>query len=284
MHPAVAGLGLEGKGLVLGAVLARVPPREVAARLPADSPAGCAEAVAGLAAAHRAGRAAALASLIALARASVPAGIERVHPGWLRERFVREPSEVVRAVAAGLPTPIRRIADEILLERGDGSTPPVAAGSTAVASALRRIVFAGLVPLDGLGAPTAPEVRALIGLSFAALDEDIERRGARTIGVSLRGAEPAVIARGAAGVGPRLSRVVLEAASQRGPAAERDTARRLLSVAAADPAPRPAWNVGARALGAELCAYGWDAARAVAQRLAPNRGRRLMTYALGEGA
>ncbi|HVV48305.1 MAG TPA: hypothetical protein VHO06_01480, partial [Polyangia bacterium] len=85
MHPAVAALPFAEKGLVLGALLARTPPEAFAARFP-GAPGGRA-ALAALAAETRTARAAALAELLALVRAPVPAGLERAHPGWLRERL-----------------------------------------------------------------------------------------------------------------------------------------------------------------------------------------------------
>src|SRR6185295_14019551 len=98
---AVAALSLEEKGLVLGAALARTPPAALEARMAGAAGVRCAAALATLVQEARPARAAALAALTALVRSPVPAGIERIHPDWLRERLEREPSPVVRAVAAG---------------------------------------------------------------------------------------------------------------------------------------------------------------------------------------
>src|SRR5262245_12428148 len=88
--------------------------------MPGAAGARCAAALAALADEPRSARASAIAALTALARAPVPAGIERVHPDWLRERFEREPAAIVRPVSAGLPDEVRRVAAEVLRARGDG--------------------------------------------------------------------------------------------------------------------------------------------------------------------
>ena len=108
MHPALATLPPEEKGFVLAAALARTPPAEAAQRLTAAAGARCAAALDALAQADRTARASAIAELIALARAPVPAGIEGVHPDWLRERLEAEPEAIVRAVTAGLPDDVSR--------------------------------------------------------------------------------------------------------------------------------------------------------------------------------
>ena len=59
-----------------------------------------------------------LQGFLALARAPVPAGIESVHPDWLRERLEAEPDAIVRAVTAGLPDEVRAIAANVIAARG----------------------------------------------------------------------------------------------------------------------------------------------------------------------
>ena len=108
MHPTLATLPPEEKGFVLAAALARTPPAEAARGLAGTAGARCAAALEALAQADRTVRAAAIAELIALARAPVPAGIEAVHPDWLRERLEAEPDAIVRAVTAGSPTRFAR--------------------------------------------------------------------------------------------------------------------------------------------------------------------------------
>jgi hypothetical protein len=285
VHPAVAALPLEEKGLVLGALLSRLPPEELARRFEGPTGPRCRAALEALAGETRAARAGALASLLALVRAPVPEGIEWVHPGWLRQRLAPEPSAVIRAVCQGLPAEVRRVADQMLRERGEDpdASPPVL--DPAGLGELRRAIFAALVPLAGPAIPPASAAQPLLGLSWAALDEAIELRGAQTLGRSLQGAQPAVIARAAAGLGRGLARAVLDAAAGGGPAdgvgEGREAARRLVAATAAEQtgdADR-AWSLGARALAAELAGEGTAALLAIAQRLPPERGRRWLAYA-----
>ena len=285
MHPLVAALPLEEKGLVLGALLARMPPEDAAARFGDEPGRRCRVALEALSAETRSGRAAALASLLSLVRAPVPAGLERVHPGWLRERMAPESAAVIRAVVDGLPIAVRQVADEILSERGETSKSPAPSLGAAGLTELRRAVFAGLVPMTGPGVTAGSQAQALLALSFAALEETIELRGAEALGVSLQGAPAAVIARAAAGLGGRQARLVLDTAARPGPNDGREDARGLVAAtAAANPADAAmAWDLGARSLAGLLSADGSAAVQAIAQRLSPSRGRRLLAYA-GESA
>ena len=269
---------MEERGFVLGTLLAGGAPA------PAGLVGGpsCQAALTALAAQPRSLRAATLADLIALLRAPVPAGIERVHPGWLRERLDPEPTPVLRAITDELPVEVRRIATEILVSRGEpGGAPPLAHPPGRVIE-LRRAVFADLVPLAGSAGPSGPEARALMELSFAAVEEAIEMRGAATMGASLRGAPAPVLAQAAAGMGGRLGRALLEAARPTDPSeqpGERDRARVLVSAAAGEDWAPLAMRLGLRALAVALNAEGGDAAAAVAQRLPPALGRRLIALA-----
>ena len=280
----MAALPFAQKGLVLGALLARMPPETFAARFPGPAGRQGQAALESLGRGPRAARASTLAALLSLVRAPVPAGIERVHPGWLRERLLPESSTVIRAVVQGaagdgdrLPAEVRRVAQEVLTERGEAPSQGLAISAAGTAE-LRRRVFAGLVPLAEPGAPVGPEVAPLMALSFATLAEAIEARGAETLGVSLRGAPPPVVARAAAGLGGRLARTLLDAAAQAGPADTREAARRLVARVATERPVDLAAHLGARALAVALVADA-DALLAVAQRLPPALGRRLLAFA-----
>ncbi|HEY5453740.1 MAG TPA: hypothetical protein VIQ54_33535 [Polyangia bacterium] len=282
MHPAVAALSLEEKGLVLGAALAHTPPADLEARMPGDAGARCAAALAALADEPRSARAAAIAALTALARAPVPAGIEHVHPDWLRERFEREPAAIVRAVSAGLPDDVRRVAAQVLDTRGgDGGAAGIDSTGPGVAE-IQRQVFAGLVPLAGAGAPTTPIARELAALPAAEIVRAIELRGAEALGRSLRGAPATVVARAAASVSEALAAVVLEAARDDGDEGEskaRDRAREIVAAAGVAAGGEAAFAIGAHAVAALLEAEGAAAVMAIAQRLPLAAGRRLLAAA-----
>jgi hypothetical protein len=274
VHPAVAALPFAEKGLVLGALLAHMPPESFAARFPAAARGRA--AIETLAGEPRAARASTLAELMALVRAPVPAGIERIHSGWLRERLAPESSPVIDAVAQGLPPEVRQIADALLAERADGQQVAL---SAAGATELRRRVFAGLVPVAGPGAPAGPEAAPLMALPLAGVEAAVELRGAATLGVSLRGAPGQVVGRAAANLGDRLATALVEAAAKAGPVEARAAARRLVEGVAAEKPTDLAAHLGARALAVALGPEGPDAVQAVAQRLAPPLGRRLLAFA-----
>jgi hypothetical protein len=283
VHPTVAALPIAEKGLILGALLARMQPQTFATRFGETTGERGRTVLEALGGESRSARAATLAELIALVRAPVPAGIERMHPGWLRERLAPESSAVVRAVTDGLPAEVRGVAEELFAERGERSTgsgpsSPGTTPSAAGAAELRRHVFAGLVPLGEPGAPAGPIASPLMVLPLPVVAEAIETRGAETLGASLRGAPRPVVARAAASIGDRLARALLDAAARGGSSEERDAARRLVEKVAAERPADLAACLGARALAIALAPEGRDAAMAVAQRLAPALGRRLLAF------
>src|SRR4051812_37810884 len=81
------------RGFVLGLALAGAAPA-AAARLAGPGGERCARALGALAAAAPDTRAGELEELRREALAPVPAGIERVHPGWIRRALADEPADV----------------------------------------------------------------------------------------------------------------------------------------------------------------------------------------------
>jgi hypothetical protein len=279
----VAALSFDEKGFVLGAALARMPAADAGARLTEAAGPRCVAALAALGETSRAARAAEIAALAALVRAPVPAGVERIHPDWLRERFAREPGEVLRAIAAGLPDEVRRLVTDLLRARGEETSLSESAGGVQSVAALQRVVFAGLVPLTGAGAPTTALARELAALAPADLVRAVEMRGAETLGRSLRGAPPPVLARAAASVARPLAAVVLDAARGDGEPAARDRARRLVAAAGVAAAGEALLGIGVQTLADALVDEGDAAIQAVAQRLPLEVGRRLLAAASGSG-
>jgi hypothetical protein len=278
MHPAVAALALEEKGFVLATLLSGGSADEAVARLDGAARRRCASALAELLAATKPERASALAALLALVAVPVPAGIERCHPGWLRERFERESSAVVHLVAAGLPPEVAKLAAEVVDARREPAPATAPHVDAAAAAQLKRTVFAGLVPLSGPGAPVSTRARDLLALEPAALIAAVERAGAELLGTSLRGASGATVARAAAALAEPLARVMVAAAARTGSPEARDHARGLVAAAGQPAAGDVAWALGARAIADELHDEP-SSMQALAQRLPPERGRRLLQAA-----
>jgi hypothetical protein len=151
VHPTLAALSLDEKGLVLGAALARSAPADVAARLGGDTGARCAAALEALAGESRAGRAAALAALIAVCRSPVPAGLAQASPAWIRARLAPQTTLTIRAVMAALPPDalavVRPVALAVLRERAEeAALASPAPCPSAGAAELARAVFGGDPP------------------------------------------------------------------------------------------------------------------------------------------
>jgi len=243
--------------------------------------AACRAALTALGRMDRAERARSIAGLLRRARAPVPDGIENVHPGWLRVALEGEAAPILRAIVGGLPPEVRAVAREILAARGEGDA---AEGAPAIADAalseLRRAAFASLVPMprraDADGADVPPWLRLAVQ-PFSALLAEIERRGAATLGTSLAGAPPEVVARAAAAAGSGLGPVVIEAAGRSPAAEERARARAVVASAAraADTSVGSTTVVGLLAMASELSP---GATQVIAQRLPPRLGR-IMTSA-----
>jgi hypothetical protein len=282
---AVEGLSADEQGAVLGLAFALASGRpgaslEAAGRLRGAAGVRCRIALEALAALPEAARAAELGALAELVAAPVPAGLERVHPGWLRRALAGESAAVLRVVALGLPAEVGRVVDEILDGRGEDLGPATLAPAASVVADLRRILFFGLVPMppDGSGQAT-PLARDLCALSTAALVEEIDQRGAATLGLALRGAPAEAVARAAAGVGEPLARVVISAAQGAtvGAAEARAWARALVESVPPEEAARGVTRaVGLRALAHDLAEEGGPGLAAVAQRLPPVVGDALL--------
>jgi hypothetical protein len=276
---AVEGLSADEQGAVLGLARAGASP-QAAARLEGAAGVRCRTALEALAGLPEGARAAELVALAGLVTAPVPAGLERVHPGWLRRALQDESEPVLRAVADGLPAEVGRVVDEILGGRGEDLGPPRFAPAASVIADLRRILFSGLVPMPADGSGQAiPLARALCALSTAALVEEIDRRGAATLGLALRGAPAEAVARAAAGVGEPLARVVISAAkgATGGLAEARAWARALVESVPPEEAVRGVTRaVGLRAVAHDLAGEGGTSLAAVAQRLPPTVGDALL--------
>lgn len=275
----VEALAADERGLALG-LLIGAGGVNAAGRLAGPGADRCRAALEALAALSEPARSAERAALGATLEAPVPEGLEHVHPGWIRRALEAEPSELLRAVARGMPAEVRRVADELLAARGEAPSEGARLPEGPALAGVRRALFAWLWPMPGAEGRDTPRARRLCALPSATLIEEIDRRGATTLGAALAGAPDAVVARAAAGAGEPFARIVLTAAKSPSVPEERARARALLAELPPSEAARGAVRgAGLRALAREVAAEGGAAVAAVAQRLPPALGDVLLACA-----
>ncbi len=277
LQPPFSDLTPEERGFVAGAALV-----ETAAgfeRLSAPTKEHCENAWRALRSLGRADRARALAALIADARAPVPEGIDLVHPSWIRETLADEPSDLVAAIAEGLPANVTEAACALLRERGEDPGSVVARALLAEALAeVRRFVLAPVAAL--LGPPSGPQGADLGKRSPAETLDEITRLGVRTIALSLVGAPREVRARAMAALGEPWAAEIATVATTDADKPERERARRLVAEASrssSDTASERARAVGLLALAEALRAEGRGSCALVAGRLPSVLGRTLLS-------
>jgi hypothetical protein len=281
VHPALTALSPAERGFVLGAARAGAGAEETARRLAEPAGGRCRAALQALAAAAEPARAAALDQIVAELHAPFPAGLEQLHPGWIRRALEGESSVVVRAIAARLPAGAREVAAEILAGRDEDPDQPPPSFRPDALDALMRVIFGGVSPIAA--APDRPGGRG--EPHPAALIEALERRGAIALGHSLAGAPRAVVARAAVGIGEPWARVVVDAASQAITPGARAAARSLVAAVTAAEVARlgAARAIGVRATAAELAGADEAERLAAAQRLPPALGDALLAALAGDG-
>jgi hypothetical protein len=274
--PEVEGLAADERGVVFGLLRGG----EAASGLAGRSGERCRAALAAVRALPPDGRAAERAALAAEIAAPLPAGLSRVHPGWLRRVLEAESSDVVRAAARGAPAGVARIAADILEVRDE--PPRRSLGGPRVAD-VQRAVFAALAPMPAAGSGP-PLSGALCALTCSALIEELDRRGATALGHAVAGAPDAVVARAAAGAGPELAPILL-AAARGGVTPEARAEARALAAGASPRTTRvhgAVRAVGLRAVARAVAPEGEAALAAVAQSLPPALGDALLASARPE--
>jgi hypothetical protein len=201
---------------------------------------------------------------------ALPEGLSRLHPSWLHEALAGEGAETLRAIGASVPDPLRA-------GREGGPNPWAADGSALPEEARRelaRLAFGWLAPLAEGGA--GPLAERLCGLEHEELVAEVTRLGARTVGLSLAGAAPALRARAMVSAGEPWARVIGQASSEPVSPEERSAAAVLASTAADGHARVPAERmlaIGLVALKAQLVAEHPASPLRVAGRLPAPLGR-----------
>jgi len=279
-------LSLAGKGFVVGAAaLGTAAPAVAEALADGEGPA-CAAVLRALFALADTERAAAVDALVAEVNAPVPAGVGGVHGDWLRAALEGESTPVLRALVAGLPAAVGAAATAILAARGDDPTrDPDDALDPDLLAEVQRAVFVDIVALPALSSGEAapagrPAWPALAAAGPDAVLEAVARHGAETLGMSLRGAPRAVIARAAAQIGEAGAARLMDAATAAGPAAVREGARAVTAaVGPEDAGFDPVFAIGVHALARSLADDNPDAPPTLAQRLPQPLGAMLLRAA-----
>lgn len=273
MADAFVDLSAEESGFVLAATLNKGSAPALEWLAPGPEATRCRAAWGRIAALPRQQRAAALARLARDVFGPVSAALEHIKPGWIEAALEREASPVVVALVAGLPQAAGDAARRVLARRGEAlETVHATEIAHELLADLRRAVLGPLAAV----APAGSRAAVLAELPDRELIEEIDRLGAETLGLSLRGAPRALVARATALAGAGR-RTVLDAA--RGPVNDeaRERARALVAAAAVDDRTVERVRVvGLRALGLTLRVEGEQAARAVALRLPVVLGRILL--------
>ncbi len=122
-------------------------------------------------------RAAALAALLQALGASVPAGLDRIHPSWIADVLAEEPAEVAALLLAEAPAELHRAvlatmpeARVVAIREAPAITP-----SADVRKWLRRRTLGRLTPMTPL-AGTPDELAALLALPPSDLAEALAAR------------------------------------------------------------------------------------------------------------
>lgn len=262
------------RGFVLGATLLGLG-LEAGGRLAGAGGERCGSALRELAGLPRERKAGRLASFARDLGAAYPAGIDGVHPSWLRLALAAEPSDLLPALSAGGPPGLRAAAGDVLAGRsGQGPAPQPVPVTGELAAELRRAIFAALV------APTPEHPQGLLRFTGTALIEELRRLGAETLGASLAGAPSDVRARAIAGVGEAYAESVRASAEHADPAARRQGEVALKEATSGPVATieERLESIGIAALIARL-AHDEEGARALAVRLPHHLGSRLWSPA-----
>jgi hypothetical protein len=273
MRPDLPPLSASEAGFVLGAALMGAP-MAVIDGLAGDEGARCQQALTALGTLPSEQRVDFLAALGGEVLSAVPPAIEEVHRDWLLPALAAESTPLLRAAMAGWPEAVVERAAAVIVARGDDPSPrPTDRLDDDALAAVQRAIFVDIVapcPVTGAWSPLAGE-------HGPALLDGLVGLGAKTIGVSLRGAPRPVIARAAAQVGEPGAERLMDAATRAGSAQERQSARTLVaSVGTAESELGAVMAIGLKALAQALVKAPDDAALAIAQRLPMPLGRSLL--------
>jgi len=199
----------EERGFLLGATVLGLSP-EAAGFLTDPHGEFCAAALGRLGSLDREPKAQELAHLARDISAPYPPFMRDIHASWLVPLLSPEPSDLIPALVAGAPQAAREAAQEVMNGRSGEprATEPVVLPAE-VAAELRRYLFAGLGEAPPAGGPL---ISKLLEMSGPALQKELRRLGARSLGATLAKAAPELRARAMASVGAELAAELCQAA------------------------------------------------------------------------
>jgi hypothetical protein len=212
----------------------------------------------------------------ARAHSGLPAGLQSLHPSWIEAALAGEPAYLRRHLQGRLPQPLRAAVENLMTDaaakdRDLGIGPKHS-------REIERLAFGHLDQLcEGACGPLAA---TLCALDFEALQAEVTRRGARTLGRSLAGTDAIIQARAMSLAGQPWATAMAEALGESLTAEQRMDARKHASGnvhASSRTAAERLQHIGLAALKSELEGEGVSSVFRVAGRLPVELGRRLLS-------
>ena len=213
------------------------------------------------------------------AHGEATAGIDSLHPTWIEAALEGEPDYLLRHLRGRLPLPLQAVVEKLMTdapaENQDVGIP------AELSREIERLAFEPLARLCEGGC--GPIAAWLCALEFEALQVEVIRKGARTLGHSLAGTDASIQARAMALAGQPWAAVMAEAFAETISAEQRRVARMHASAnvhASARTAAERLLHVGLAALKSELAEEGAASMLRVAGRLPAELGRSLLSDTL----
>ena len=207
---------------------------------------------------------------------TLPRGFNRLHPSWIVAALVGEPAYLLRLVLPDLPEPMRA---SVLAMPGIAGAQPATLWSVASKREVERIAFGWLAPL--CESDCGPLADRLCGLALDDLLSEVTRRGARTVGQSLAGVAPSLLARAMAAAGEPWAQAIGEGSRETLSDADRKIAMAFAHTRIPDSARTPSerlLHIGLVALKSELAADHAGSRYRVAGRLPLSLGRPMIDW------
>jgi hypothetical protein len=211
----------------------------------------------------------------ARAKAGLPDGIGGLHPSWIEAALAGEPLYLLRYLHGRVPQALRPAVEKVMTSAAAGSWDPSI--GPALGREIERLAFGHLAPL--CESACGPLATRLCALDFEALQTELTRTGARTLGRSLGGTDAGVRARAMALAGEPWAGVMAEAFRESISVEQRKAAIVHASAnvqASARTASQRLLHLGLATIAADLVAEGEGSLLRVAGRLPADLGQQLL--------